>query len=203
VPNVKELESIVRLDKGALPFIDTVVFPNSATADYWTSTTRVDDPRVAYQVNFTSTEIAAPFFKTNRASRVRLVRGGNDYLSYDALFTVFDVDGDGSCSIEDAVLMTRYLLGFRGNSLTAGISIAAGLSRSNAAAIASYLEGVAAALDVDGDFQAKPTTDGLMFLRYNKQLSGGALTNNAKSGSARSDAQIGNYLNRMCETQTF
>jgi Protein of unknown function (DUF1566) len=202
VPNVKELESIVKLDKIALPFIDSFVFPNSGTPDYWTSTTRVDDPRVAYQVNFTSTEIIAPFFKTGRASRVRLVRGGDDYLSYDALFTVFDVDGDGSCTTADVVLMTRYLLGFRGNSLTAGISLAANLPRGNANAIASYLQGVAAALDVDGDLEAKATTDSLMLLRYNRQLSGSALTNGAKNGSARNDAQIEDYLNRMCKIQT-
>jgi Protein of unknown function (DUF1566) len=202
VPNVKELESIIKLDRLSLPFIDPFVFPNSATADYWTSTTRVDDPRVAYQVNFTSTEITAPFFKTGRASRVRLVRGGDDASSYDALFTVFDVDGDGSCTTADALLMTRYLLGFRGNVLTAGINLATNLPRSNATAIASYLQGIAAALDVDGDFEAKGTTDGLMFLRYNKQLSGSALTNGAKSGPARTDVQIEDYLQRMCKPQT-
>jgi hypothetical protein len=199
VPNVKELESIVKLDKLALPFIDSFVFPNSGTPDYWSSTTRVDDPRVAYQVNFTSTEIIAPFFKTGRASRVRLVRGGDEGASYDALFTVFDVDGDGTCTSADVVLMTRYLLGFRGNSLTAGINLAANLPRSNATAIASYLEGITPALDVDGDSQAKATTDSLMFLRYNKQLTGSSLTNGAKNGSARTEAQIEDYLRRMCK----
>ncbi len=75
-----------------------------------------------------------------------------------------DMDGDGSMTVaRDGVLLLRYLMGFRGSALTAGLGIADGTA---AQAIADYV-GSAAQYDVFGRSNPAPlaTTDGLVLLR--------------------------------------
>ena len=75
-----------------------------------------------------------------------------------------DVDGDGAMTVaRDGALLLRYLMGFRGDALTAGL----GISDVNAAqAIADYA-GSAVQFDVFGRSSSAPlaTTDGLVLLR--------------------------------------
>ncbi len=75
-----------------------------------------------------------------------------------------DVDGDGAMTVErDGALLLRYLMGFRGDGLTAGL----GISDANAAqAIADYA-GSAVQFDVFGRSSSAPlaTADGLVLLR--------------------------------------
>ena len=118
----------------------------------------------------------------------------------------FDVDGNGACEANvDALLVMRYLLGLRGDSLIAGITLNTQLPRSDATSISSYLDGLGNTLDIDEDSAKNALTDGLMFWRYTKQLTGAALTNAARAprlnGTTKSDADIKNYFDSKCLSQ--
>ena len=82
LPNRTELESLVKIDASA-PAIDGTVFPATATAWYWTSTTYAPGPANAWHVNFYDGYPYASL-KTN-ASHVRLVRSGQWFGAFDAL----------------------------------------------------------------------------------------------------------------------
>jgi uncharacterized delta-60 repeat protein len=81
----------------------------------------------------------------------------------------------------DAMLVTRYLLGFRGDALTVG-AIGANPTRT-ADEIVTYLDSLKndplKKLDLDGDGESLATTDGLLMLRAMLGLSGDALTTGA------------------------
>ncbi len=85
-----------------------------------------------------------------------------------------DVDGDGAMTVaRDGALLLRYLMGFRGEALTAGL----GISDLNAAqAITDYV-GSAVQFDVFGRSSSAPlaTTDGLVLLRLMLGMSDDAL----------------------------
>lgn len=80
LPNVNELESLVKID-AASPAVDTTVFPNTISSYYWTASTYVSDQTRAWPVGF---EVGDPFFlvKTN-TNYVRLVRNGQSFTSFD------------------------------------------------------------------------------------------------------------------------
>ena len=73
LPNRTELESLVKIDASA-PAIDGTVFPATATAWYWTSTTYAPNPAYAWCVYFNNGGTNA-YLKTN-TNHVRLVRSG-------------------------------------------------------------------------------------------------------------------------------
>lgn len=77
LPNMKELESITD-DSRINPSIDTVAFPNTDAADYWSSTTEgvfgVCVGNCALRVSFSSGSISAR--SKNDNIYVRCVRGG-------------------------------------------------------------------------------------------------------------------------------
>jgi uncharacterized delta-60 repeat protein len=75
----------------------------------------------------------------------------------------------------DALLLTRYLFGFRGDALTAG-ALGANPTRTGQA-LETYLATLN--LDADGDGQALAMTDGLLLLRAMLGLTGTALTQGA------------------------
>ena len=75
----------------------------------------------------------------------------------------------------DALLISRYLLGFRGTALTNG-AVGPNPTRTGQA-LEDYLG--ALNLDVDGDGAALATTDGLLLLRAMLGLTGTALTQGA------------------------
>lgn len=78
-------------------------------------------------------------------------------------------------SATDAFLITRYLLGYRGDTLTTG-ALGPNLTRTGQA-LEAYL--VTLNLDADGDGQALAMTDGLLMLRAVLGLTGTALTQGA------------------------
>ena len=82
LPNRTELESLVKIDASA-PAIDGTVFPATATAWYWTSTTYAPDPAFAWVVNFSNGYTVA-YYKID-IGRVRLVRSGQWFGAFDAL----------------------------------------------------------------------------------------------------------------------
>jgi Hydrazine synthase alpha subunit middle domain len=115
----------------------------------------------------------------------------------------FDIDGNGSCdAATDGALAFRYMSGLRGDALTQGIPFGSGASRSTAAEITTYLNGLGLALDVDGDGLINPLTDGLLFWRYATSPFATVLTTAIRAPlsvpGTRSDSAVLSYLNSRC-----
>ena len=115
------------------------------------------------------------------------VAAGTDPLdasSCGAVCFSFDVDQSLKAQpLTDGLLVIRHLFGFSGDSLTSG-AVASDASRDSSEAIASYLTDADAQLDIDGDSESKPLTDGLLLIRYLFGFSGDSLV----SGAIGSDA---------------
>lgn len=109
-----------------------------------------------------------------------------------------DIDGDNHYyALTDGLLMSRYLFGLQGNSLTNGV-VAAGAPRGTAEAIAQYMAGILPLLDVDGNTQKDAATDGLLLLRYLFGLRGESLVAGALGVDAtKTAAQIEQYIQSL------
>jgi lysyl endopeptidase len=106
----------------------------------------------------------------------------------------FDIDGNGKVdAATDGVLMTRYMLGLRGNALIAGV-LGSGATRNTAKLVTDYLQTLSAQMDVDGDGATRASTDALLIMRYMRKLRGNALMKGAANGTARTLDQIQNSL---------
>ena len=69
------------------------------------------------------------------------------------------------------------IFGFSGASLVSGATEDG--ARTSAEEISSYLEEASSELDIDGDGESKPLTDGLLLIRYLLGFSGDSLVNGA------------------------
>jgi hypothetical protein len=88
---------------------------------------------------------------------------------------MLDVDGDGTLgALTDGLLVVRYLFGLSGPTLVSG-AVGGGCSRCSADGIEAYLDSIVSELDVDGDGEVRPLTDGLVILRYLFDLTGATL----------------------------
>lgn len=108
----------------------------------------------------------------------------------------FDVDQDSDTKpLSDGLLVIRHLFGFSGDSLTSGATATEG-ERTTSTAIASYLGEAESELDIDGDGESKPLTDGLLLIRYLFGFSGDSLTSGAVGAAATrtSDEEISAYI---------
>ncbi|MGK7903847.1 MAG: Ig-like domain-containing protein [Hormoscilla sp.] len=97
-----------------------------------------------------------------------------------------DIDGNGVVDgLTDAILALRYLIEFRGETLTNN-ALGEGATR-DAAEIVTYLdEARDIMLDVDGNGTAGGLSDGILFLRYALGLTGDALISRAiEEGATR------------------
>lgn len=118
----------------------------------------------------------------NNAQRVLDI---DDNLTYDAA--------------TDGVLIVRHLFGLTGvaltnNALGAGFNAA----RTGDPALANYLAGIHASLDVDGNGQVDALTDGLMILRALLGLPAAAIAQNATGvGATRNAAAIEAYIQAL------
>jgi len=74
----------------------------------------------------------------------------------------------------DGLIIMRYLFGLRGHALT-DRALASDADRTDADEIAAHLLALTSKLDVDGDAQVNPGTDGLLLLRYLFGLRGDVL----------------------------
>ena len=110
------------------------------------------------------------------------VRDGTDPLSRFSCKTgcfSFDVDDSQAAQpLTDGLLVIRHLFGFSGDSLTSG-AVASKANRGASDAIRSYLTAADAELDIDGDGESKPLTDGLLLIRYLFGFSGDSLISGA------------------------
>lgn len=113
---------------------------------------------------------------------------------YSSAACALDVDANLATRVHsDALLLTRYLLGLRGDALTTG---ALGLNPTRTGqALETYLASLD--LDVDGDGQTLATTDGLLLIRALLGLTGDALTagaTNATHPNVRNAQQILSWI---------
>ena len=120
------------------------------------------------------------------------------FLSFFLLFTsthiyaggvapvtdIFDVDGNGEkTALTDGLLVIRYLFGFRGDALVTQV-IGNGATRTTAESIEVYLNNNLVGLDIDGNNDTKPLSDGLLLIRYLFGFEGDALINQAVAANA-------------------
>ena len=99
----------------------------------------------------------------------------------------FDVDESLKAQpLTDGLLVIRHLFGFSGDSLTSG-AVSSDASRDSSDTIASYLTDADSQLDIDGDGESKPLTDGLLLIRYLFEFSGDSLISGAIGSGAERD----------------
>jgi hypothetical protein len=90
-----------------------------------------------------------------------------------------DCDGNGTRDgLTDGVILVRYLFGFRGPRLT-DQAIAPSCGRCAPEAVAAWLGEVRSELDIDGDGDVEPLTDGVLVLRWLMGMRGQALVGGA------------------------
>jgi hypothetical protein len=108
-----------------------------------------------------------------------------------------DLDGD-TIALEDGMVVLRFLFGFDGSALTAG-ALGTQCGRCNPDSIASYLEWLGAALDVDDDGENEAVFDGLLISRYLFGFRGSALTSGYVDADCRrcSPNAVENYLESL------
>jgi|TARA_B110000908_G_scaffold137244_1_gene162816 hypothetical protein len=83
-------------------------------------------------------------------------------------------------------LVIRHFFGFSGDSLTSGaVSVEAGKGTSELTS--GYLTDADSQLDIDGDGESKPLTDGLLLIRYLFGFSGDSLVSGAIGSGAERD----------------
>ena len=99
----------------------------------------------------------------------------------------FDVDENLEAQpLTDGLLVIRHLFGFSGDSLTSG-AVSGEANRDSSDSIASYLTDADSQLDIDGDGESKPLTDGLLLIRYLFGFSGDSLISGAVGTGATRD----------------
>ena len=99
----------------------------------------------------------------------------------------FDVDENLEAQpLTDGLLVIRHLFGFSGDSLTSG-AVSGEANRDGSDAIAGYLTDADSQLDIDGDGDSKPLTDGLLLIRYLFGFSGDSLISGAIGSGAERD----------------
>jgi hypothetical protein len=105
--------------------------------------------------------------------------------------TGWDADVDATLApLTDGLLGIRFLFGFSGATLVAG-ALGQDAERTDPPAIAAHLECLRATLlDIDGNGEAAPLTDGLLLLRYLFGFRGAALVSGAVgAGCTRCSAE--------------
>ena len=97
----------------------------------------------------------------------------NSILDVDASLTATKYD-----ALTDGLIALRYLFGLTGASLTTGV-LGPTATRTDPAAIKTYLDAIRPLLDIDGNGKADALTDGLLVVRYLFGLRGSALIGGA------------------------
>jgi hypothetical protein len=114
---------------------------------------------------------------------------------------VLDADADGELTpLTDGLLFLRWLFGFTGAALVSGAVDVGDCTRCTAGDVAAYIEGLGSQIDIDGDGELAPLTDGLLILRWLFGFLGPALINGAVdlSDCTRCDASaIDLYLQTL------
>ncbi|MDG1925263.1 MAG: DUF5011 domain-containing protein [Pseudomonadales bacterium] len=115
-----------------------------------------------------------------------------------SVFTL-DVDDNGEAEpLTDGLLILRHLFGFSGSALTEG-AVGENSKRIDAGAIDAHLTANRSAMDIDGDGEVRPLTDGLLILRHLFGFAGNALID----GAVGSFAERGTSSTVVAQLQTL
>lgn len=87
---------------------------------------------------YASKIVNAPMLAGTRYANVAALTPAQVVDRIDAVSCALDMNGDGAINTVDSTIITRYLLGFKGAALTAGLLLGSGL-RSNATAVADFV----------------------------------------------------------------
>ncbi len=93
----------------------------------------------------------------------------------------FNLDVEGNAPVSsatatnDGLLILRYMMGMSGAALVSGNVVSGDATRNTAAALTAYLDNLKPKLDIDGNGQVDPLTDGLLISRYLLNIRGPAL----------------------------
>tara|TARA_Y100000385_G_scaffold209921_1_gene217746 strand:+ start:262 stop:645 length:384 start_codon:yes stop_codon:yes gene_type:complete len=115
----------------------------------------------------------------------------------------FDVDESLQAQpLTDGLLVIRHLFGFSGDSLTSG-AVSGEANRDDPDSIAGYLADADSQLDIDGDGESKPLTDGLLLIRYLFGFSGDSLISGAIGNGAERDTaeEVEAYIKKRIPVQ--
>ena len=94
--------------------------------------------------------------------------------------SALDVDLDGQVeALTDGLLILRRMFGFTDATLVTGAVDLANCQRCGAPAIAAYIDSISSQLDIDGDTEVEPLTDGLLVLRWMFGFTGATLITGA------------------------
>ena len=150
-----------------------------------------EDPSEAYDTDLDGTgNNADPDDDNDGFTDEEELADGTDPLSRFSCRTgcfSFDVDENLEAKpLTDGLLVIRHLFGFSGDSLISG-AVSGDASRNGSDAIASYLTDADTQLDIDGDGESKPLTDGLLLIRYLFGFSGDSLISGAIGSEATRD----------------
>ena len=118
-----------------------------------------------------------------------LADGTNPLSRFSCRSGCFSFDVDESLQAQpltDGLLVIRHLFGFSGDALTSG-AVSSDANRDASEVIASYLTDADSQLDIDGDGESKPLTDGLLLIRYLFGFSGDSLVSGAIGSDATRD----------------
>ena len=118
-----------------------------------------------------------------------LMDGTNPKSRFSCKSGCFSFDVDESMKAQpltDGLLVIRHLFGFSGESLTSG-AVDTSAERGTSGLISGYLTDADSELDIDGDGESKPLTDGLLLIRYLFGFSGDSLISGAVGTGATRD----------------
>jgi RHS repeat-associated protein len=151
--------------------------------------------------------LPAGWFETTPvAARTVVITGGETVIGRElgSLRATLDVDGDGDPNSTDGRVILRYLAGVPDSQLTAGILLSAAAPRPTGTQIRTYLDGAKALipsfLDVDGNGQLNPFTDGRLIQRYLANAGDSALLAGSVLGPGATRTTVGairDYLDQF------
>lgn len=162
----------------------------------------------------THPQLSGNIFPTDTPSslQARVHRGpGEAHVLFDDVITdidfAFNIDNSGNAEppkpLTDGLLILRYIFGFNGDALIEN-AIADNAIRNSSEQVGAYIQlGIdEGALDIDGNGEVKPLTDGLLVLRYLFGFRGDSLINSViGTGATRNSAsEIENHLQLLMGT---
>jgi hypothetical protein len=119
-----------------------------------------------------------------------------------AIVATLDVDASVTATkydaLTDGLLILRYLFGLTGTALTDSV-VGGTATRTDPAVLKTYLDGIRAQLDIDGNGQTNALTDGLLILRYLFGVRGDLLVADAFDplGSRKTAVDIEAYIRSL------
>jgi hypothetical protein len=188
LPNANELQSIIE-SCGFNPAINSTQFPATPAYYFWSASTYVPNPAVAWLVDFLYGGFDGSFNKTSIYYHVRLVRGGQSFDSFDtaAETLTFATPSDQTLGATDFTVAASASSGLAVSfaSQTTGVCTTSGTNGSTVHLVARGTCTLRASQAGDASYNAAPDADRSFFVYQNVGLndSGQTLCTDAAGGT--------------------